>query len=136
MTIERRRPATLAIRRQLFEEATAIIALEYPEDLTLQDVAQRLFASPRQLQRSFADAGAAGFRECLRQVRMRRAAELLAEGLRVHEVSRAVGYRQPAQFARAFRHEFGMTPSQARRRRSKAPFRERRDSAGRPTSRG
>jgi AraC family transcriptional regulator, regulatory protein of adaptative response / methylphosphotriester-DNA alkyltransferase methyltransferase len=63
---------------------------------------------------SFADAGAAGFREHLRQVRMSRAAELLAEGLRVHEVGRAVGYRQPAQFAKAFRREFGVAPYRVR----------------------
>lgn len=111
-----KRPATLAVRRELFEEAVAIIALEYPGDLTLGEVAERLFTSPRQLQRSFADAGAAGFREHLRQVRMRHAAELLAEGLRVHEASHAVGYRQPAQFAKAFRHEFGVSPSEVRSR--------------------
>jgi AraC family transcriptional regulator, regulatory protein of adaptative response / methylphosphotriester-DNA alkyltransferase methyltransferase len=45
---------------------------------------------------------------------MSRAAELLAEGLRVHEVGRAVGYRQPAQFAKAFRREFGVAPYRVR----------------------
>jgi AraC-like DNA-binding protein len=114
MTASGKRTATIASRLELFEEAAAIIELEYPDDLTLEKVARRLFASPRQLQRAFAEAGATGFREHLCRVRMRRAAELLREGLRVRDASNAVGYRQPAHFAKAFRREYGVSPSQAR----------------------
>ena len=43
---------------------------------------------------------------------MQRAAELLARrGLTVREVARRVGYRQPAQFAKAFRRYQGLAPS-------------------------
>jgi AraC-like DNA-binding protein len=43
---------------------------------------------------------------------MQRAAELLAAGgMTVREVANRVGYRQPAQFAKAFRRSQGVAPS-------------------------
>jgi AraC-like DNA-binding protein len=48
---------------------------------------------------------------------MDRAAALLADkGLTVREVARRVGYRQPAQFAKAFRRHLGVAPSDYRAR--------------------
>jgi AraC family transcriptional regulator, regulatory protein of adaptative response / methylphosphotriester-DNA alkyltransferase methyltransferase len=48
---------------------------------------------------------------------MERAAELLARrGLTVREVAHRVGYRQPAQFAKAFRRHKGLAPSAFRSR--------------------
>lgn len=111
----RHRRTTVQSRRWLFEEAAAVIAIEYPERLELDQVARRLATSPRQLQRAFAEAGQTNFRTYLRMVRMERAEELLREGsLRVWEVAEAVGYRQPAQFAKAFRHHHGRPPSALR----------------------
>jgi AraC-like DNA-binding protein len=49
---------------------------------------------------------------------MERAAEmLLGRGLTVREVAHRVGYRQPAQFAKAFRRHHGTSPSAYRSRR-------------------
>jgi AraC-like DNA-binding protein len=46
---------------------------------------------------------------------MARAAELLSsETLTVREVARQVGYKQPAQFAKAFRRLHGVAPSEFR----------------------
>jgi AraC family transcriptional regulator, regulatory protein of adaptative response / methylphosphotriester-DNA alkyltransferase methyltransferase len=105
----------MASRRELFEEAAAIIALEYADALALDEVAQRLFSSPRQVQRAFAEAGQTSFRTYLRWVRMDRAAELLrTDSLNVSAVAAAVGYRQPAQFAKAFRRHHGYSPSAIR----------------------
>lgn len=110
-----RRRRTIASRRELFEEAAAIIALEYAEALALDEMAQRLFSSPRQLQRAFAEAGQTSFRTYLRWVRMERAGELLRTGSpNVSEVAAAVGYRQSAQFAKAFRRHHGDPPSAIR----------------------
>ena len=48
---------------------------------------------------------------------MERAAEMLAgRGLTVREVAHRVGYRQPAQFAKAFRRHHGVSPSAYRSR--------------------
>jgi AraC family transcriptional regulator of adaptative response / methylphosphotriester-DNA alkyltransferase methyltransferase len=107
-----KRPATVERRRALFDEAAAIIESEYESKLALDDVARRVATSRRQLQRAFAEAGETSFRTCLQRVRMERAAVLLRESSApVNQVARAVGYRQAAQFAKAFRRHHGSPPS-------------------------
>lgn len=105
------RAATRAHRKELFEEAVAIMAAQYSEELTVDAVAGRLFVSRRQLQRAFAEAGLGNFRGYLCGVRMQRAAELLDLGWTVRATAAAVGYSQPAQFAKAFRRQYGHPPS-------------------------
>jgi transcriptional regulator GlxA family with amidase domain len=109
------RPSTVHHRSSLFEEATAIVESEYGRDLSLDDIARRVASSRRQLQRAYAEIGNTTFREHLTAVRMDRAAEMLAVGgLTVREVAHRVGYRQPAQFAKAFRRRHGRSPSDFR----------------------
>ena len=109
------RPATKSLRTSLFEDATAIVEAEYQHDLALDDIARRVASSRRQLQRAFAEIGNTTFREHLTAVRMDRAAEMLANGSgTVRDVAQRVGYRQPAQFAKAFRRRHGVTPSRYR----------------------
>jgi AraC-like DNA-binding protein len=106
------RPATVQLRTSLFEDAVAIVEQEYSSDLSLDDIARRVASSRRQLQRAYAEIGDTTFREHLTRVRMQRAAELLTRrGMTVREVARRVGYRQPAQFAKAFRRYQGQAPS-------------------------
>src|SRR5918999_4132134 len=98
------RPSTIRLRASLLAEANAIVEREYASDLSLDEVARRVAASRRQLQRAYAEIGRTTFRTHLTRVRMDRAAELLAtRGMTVREVAHRVGYRQPAQFAKAFR---------------------------------
>jgi len=109
------RPATVRHRTSLFQEATEIVDHEYGSDLSLDDIARRVASSRRQLQRAYAEIGRTTFREHLTAVRMERAAEMLAaRGLTVREVAHRVGYRQPAQFAKAFRRHLGVAPSDYR----------------------
>ena len=109
------RPATVRHRRSLFEEATEIVGREYASELSLDDIARRVASSRRQLQRAYSEIGNTTFREHLTRVRMERAAMMLADrGLTVREVARRVGYRQPAQFAKAFRRYQGVAPSDFR----------------------
>jgi transcriptional regulator GlxA family with amidase domain len=106
------RPATISLRRSLYEEATRIVAQEYAAELELDDIARRVASSRRQIQRVFAEVGNTTFRAYLTRVRMRRAAELLStSGPTVREVAARVGYRQPAQFAKAFRRHLGAAPA-------------------------
>ena len=112
------RPATVRHRTSLFEEATAIVDTEFGAELSLDDIARRVASSRRQLQRAYAEIGRTTFREHLTAVRMERAGEMLAgRGPTVREVAHRVGYRQPAQFAKAFRRHHGMSPSTFRSRR-------------------
>jgi transcriptional regulator GlxA family with amidase domain len=104
-------------RRDLYSDACAVIARRYAEDgLSLASVAREIATSRRQLQRAFAEAGGTSFSRELQRVRVARAAELLLDrSLPVQEVAGAVGYRQPAQFAKVFRRHHGIPPSAFRR---------------------
>ena len=109
------RPSTVRHRTSLFEDAVAIVQTDYASELSLDDIARRVASSRRQLQRAYAEIGDTTFRDHLTGVRMDRAAELLGvRGLTVREVAYRVGYRQPAQFAKAFRRHFGTAPSEYR----------------------
>jgi AraC family transcriptional regulator, regulatory protein of adaptative response / methylphosphotriester-DNA alkyltransferase methyltransferase len=109
------RPSTIRLRASLLEEANEIVARDYASDLSLDDIARRVASSRRQLQRAYAEIGKTTFRDHLTRVRMDRAAELLATRMfTVREVAHRVGYRQPAQFAKAFRRHRGVAPSDFR----------------------
>ena len=109
------RPSTIRLRSSLLEEANAIVERDYASDLSLDDIARRVASSRRQLQRAYAEIGNTTFRDHLTKVRMDRAADLLATRMfTVREVAHRVGYRQPAQFAKAFRRHRGVSPSDFR----------------------
>jgi AraC family transcriptional regulator, regulatory protein of adaptative response / methylphosphotriester-DNA alkyltransferase methyltransferase len=111
-----RRPGTLSQRRTLLDDATRVVESDYAADLSLDDVARRIATSRRQLQRIYNEIGGTTFRDQLTQVRMDRAAELLSQNhSTIRDVANSVGYRQPAQFAKAFRSRHGVSPSEYRR---------------------
>src|SRR3954465_13425685 len=102
------RAATVRHRTSLFEEATSIVEGEFASDLSLDDIARRVASSRRQLQRAYAEIGDTTFRQHLTAARMEKAPEMLRAGpVTVREVAHRVGYRQPAQFAKAFRRHHG-----------------------------
>ena len=109
------RHSTTRLRRALYYEVVEIIAEEYASELVLEDIARRVASSRRQLQRAFDEVGHTSFRTYLTNYRIDRAAELLVEtDLPVRDVADSVGYRQPAQFAKAFRRRHGCAPSEFR----------------------
>jgi transcriptional regulator GlxA family with amidase domain len=110
-----RRPATQKARLALFTEAVEILAKEVSRPITLEEVAQRIATSPRQLQRVFTVHAGQGFRSYLRQLRLSRAAELLVDtDLPMGHIADAVGFGDASQFAKAFRRAYGVTPSRYR----------------------
>jgi AraC family transcriptional regulator len=110
---ERMRPATREAYLSIFDEATRILASEFSRPVRIEEVARRTATSPRQLQRVFAEVYGVGFRSCLRRIRMRHAAQLLATTeLPVREIARRVGYRDASQFSKAFRRAHGVSPTQ------------------------
>ena len=118
VSVSIQRSTTVQLRSSLYADAVAILEREYARDVALDDIARRVASSRRQLQRAFAEIGGTTFREHLTAVRMERAAELLARrSVTVREVAHRVGYRQPAQFAKAFRRHHGVAPSDYRARR-------------------
>ena len=110
------RPSTRRYRSALYEDAVAIVDREYATDLSLDDIARRIATSRRQPHRSFTEVGGTPLRDPVTAVRMDKAAQLLTHPrLTVGQVSKLVGYRQPAQFAKAFRRRHGAAPAVYRR---------------------
>jgi AraC-like DNA-binding protein/anti-anti-sigma regulatory factor len=113
----RQRITTPGRRATLLAEATIAIELRHPDPaLGLDAVAREIATSSRQLQRVFAELAGSAFRDELAAVRMQHGATLLqTTDLPVAEIARRVGYRQAAQFAKAFRRHHGVSPSGLRR---------------------
>ena len=112
------RPITITLRGSLLSDAVAIVEAEYDRDLELDEVARRVATSRRQLQRAYSEIGNTTFRTHLAEVRMTRAAEMLrGSTISVRDIATRVGYRQPAQFAKAFRRHHGCSPSEYREAR-------------------
>jgi AraC-like DNA-binding protein len=107
------RSATPIRRGALLAEATLVLEQRHGEHgLSLGDVARQIATSERQLQRVFAELAGSSFRDELTAVRMQRAARLLrTTQLAVGTIAPRVGYRQAAQFAKAFRRHHGQSPS-------------------------
>ena len=106
------RPRTRRDLRRLHSLAAALVARDYRQPLTLEHVAGALCASPRQVQRAYAEVDGGSFSEDLARTRLTAAAQLLAEqAIPVALVGRLVGYRQASAFAAAFRRRYGLTPA-------------------------
>ena len=103
--------ATREARRVLYEEAAGIIAREYSTELRLPEVARRIGASERALQRAFSEHGNLSFSEELRARRLEVAARLLrGTDLPVGAIAHRVGYGDHAPFTKAFRRHYGLSP--------------------------
>ena len=113
----RERSGTAARRAELLVDATLAIEERHADaGLTLHDVAHAVATSDRQLQRVFAELAGSAFRDELAAVRMHHGATLLqTTNLQVSVIARRVGYRQSAQFAKAFRRYHGVSPLGLRR---------------------
>jgi transcriptional regulator GlxA family with amidase domain len=111
----RRRQATDELRRAIFDDAVEILEQEFSRPIKVEEVARQVATSPRQLQRVFADVGGLGFRSYLREIRLSHAAGLLTTtDTPVREVAQRTGYSDAAQFSKAFRRAYGVSPSQSR----------------------
>lgn len=81
-------------------------------------MATTLGASRRTLERAFARDVGLTVGRWRQQVRLTRAVALLADGRRVADVAREVGYRTPSAFVAAFKKAMGTTPKRFVARRA------------------
>ncbi|WP_123041850.1 AraC family transcriptional regulator [Cohnella candidum] len=97
------------------------LASQYIQDneglpLSLDDVAQRVNVSPRQLQRIFRTEGQTTFREYVEHVRLAAVcADLVESDQSVEEIALKHGYANPNYLFPVFKDKFGMTPTAYRR---------------------
>ena len=88
----------------------------YMFDLSLDSVGEILHISPAYLSAQFKKYQKMNFLDCLTELRINAAKELLTDPFRSSaEVASMVGYEDASYFARAFKKRTGMTPTQYRR---------------------
>ena len=88
----------------------------YMYDLSLDSVSEILHISPAYLSAQFKKYQKMNFLDCLTELRINAAKELLADPFRsTAEVASMVGYEDASYFARAFKKRTGMTPTQYRK---------------------
>lgn len=93
----------------------------YMFDLSLDSVGEILHISPAYLSAQFKKYQKMNFLDCLTELRINAAKELLADPFRSSaEVASMVGYEDASYFARAFKKRTGMTPTQYRRQAGRA----------------
>jgi AraC-like DNA-binding protein len=115
------RPLTTSERRRMYRLARLTVMRSYHRPLTLEEVARTVAASPRQVQRAYAEFGTSTFHDDLSRRRLDAAARLLqGASIPVSDVARRVGYRQAGHFARAFRRRYRVSPSAYRAQSSQA----------------
>ena len=93
----------------------------YMFDLSLDSVSEILHISPAYLSAQFKKYQKTNFLDCLTELRINAAKELLADPFRsAAEIASMVGYEDSSYFARAFKKRTGMTPTQYRKEAAKA----------------
>ncbi len=81
------------------------------KESSVEQMAEELHLSPRQISRILKNAYGVNFREKLRRTRMDRAGWLLrTTELSVSEISEQVGYNSETSFFKAFKMHYGLTP--------------------------
>jgi len=119
--VRRELALTLRAPENLAERVRAELCLGAEGYPGLEDVAARLFLSPRTLKRRLKACGT-GF-QALREDARRRDATRLMENpdLSLQQIAYALGYADPPSFTRAFRRWTGQAPSAARRGGDRLP---------------
>jgi two-component system response regulator YesN len=100
----------------LVEQAREIIAVSYQNpELSLDDLAAKLFISPNYFRSIFKQQVGESFVEYLTGMRMAQARELLNDpSLKVTEIAGQVGYVDQHYFSICFKKYYGLTPSEYR----------------------
>lgn len=86
-------------------------ALAKTANYSATTIAFKCRVSTRQLERFFQTKMGASPHKWLRDLRMRRAVELICEQTTMKEIAAELGYKDPAHFAHDFKEYFGMPPS-------------------------
>ena len=111
-----------AKRRDYLDLAKSYIQEHVEERLTLNDVSAAVHISPNYLSSLFMRQLSVGFVDCVNQMKMKRACELLETGnYLIYEVANRLGYENAYYFSKVFRKYIGCTPKeyQARGRMEK-----------------
>lgn len=103
------------------KRAVVYVDRHFRASLTLADVAAQAHLSPNYFSERFHSFTGATFQRYLQQRRLRFARSLLASSnLGITEICHAAGFNSISHFGRAYRHEYGESPTDFRETRSTA----------------
>jgi two-component system response regulator YesN len=101
----------------VMRKAVEYLQEHYHEQVTLNDVAKHLFVSTCYISRMFTRELGKGYVDCLNEIRMEKAKELLKDvRLKTYEVAEKVGIPDAHYFSRIFKKYIGVTPTEYRER--------------------
>lgn len=100
------------------QEAKAYIESNFSMDLSLIEVASKVYMSPTYFSALFKSKTKENFCNYLARVRMNKAAALLLENrYKTYEIAQVVGYKSPRYFSDAFKRFHGLTPAEFREKK-------------------
>ena len=101
----------------VIQKAVEYINGQYNREITLQDVADKVFMNIKYFSALFRKETGVKFTEYITQVRLEKAKKLLqVRHLKVTEVANMVGFRDDSYFVNVFRKYTGMAPSEYRQK--------------------
>ena len=99
-------------QQQTLHPALVYLHLHYREPITLQAAAEQVALSPNYFSQCFRSATGVTFQRYLQSLRLRFAKSLLSvSALPVTDICYASGFQTLSHFERAFRREFGRSPT-------------------------
>lgn len=104
--------ATCYTKHSLLDSITSYIMANYAKQITLDDVAKNSFISKVYLCQYIKKCTNMTFNEYITHVRIEKAKELLSNtDLKIHQICENIGYKTTAHFAKVFKANTGLTPS-------------------------
>lgn len=99
----------------LIKKALQMMSSRFTEDLHLNQIAEELFVTSNYLSRLFRQETGKSFSDCLSQLRIEKACELLGSStLKIYQIGESVGYPNPRYFSEWFQKQKGMSPGDYR----------------------
>lgn len=103
-------------KAQPVREAKKYISLNYSKDITLEEVAGKVYLNPVYFSVMFKNEEGINFSKYLIDVRINKAKELLKEKrYNISEIARQVGYADHRHFSKLFKKNVGITPNEFRK---------------------
>ncbi|OGO80935.1 MAG: hypothetical protein A2Y21_06300 [Clostridiales bacterium GWC2_40_7] len=93
------------------------VRANYNSDITLENIADHVYLNPVYLSRFFKEQTGENYIDYLVRIRMEKAVELMQDfRLKIHEISRMVGYESVKYFYIVFKRYAGQTPTEYRKK--------------------